>query len=176
MRRSLFQDPFDIFDEAHAQHLVGFVEDQGGQVVQRQGSAAKMIHHPARRADDDVHAPGKLPQLGTHALAAVNGQDVKAIEVAGIGLKGFGNLNGEFAGWGEHQGLGYAPGQIDSRQYGNREGRGFTGAGLRLAQQILPLQEMRDALGLNGRWGFVTDFSERPQDGLGDGQLFEGGY
>jgi len=54
--RHLAQDPLDVFEEAHVQHLVRFVEDDHANRIESKGAATQMIHDASGRADDDVHA------------------------------------------------------------------------------------------------------------------------
>lgn len=58
----VLENPFHVVDEAHAQHFVGFVEDQGGQVVEVEALAFEVVHDPARGADDHVGAALVLAQ------------------------------------------------------------------------------------------------------------------
>ena len=146
----MFQNPLDIIDEAHAQHFVGFIQNQGLQVFEIQGFAADVIHDSPGGADDDVDATRQLPQLLAHALAAVDGQDVEAFHVTGVGLKGFSDLNGQFAGRRQNQGLRDTPGNVDATEDGQGKGSGLAGARLGLAQQVAAGQDMRNAGGLDG--------------------------
>ena len=61
--RDLLQDPFDIVDKAHAQHLIGLIQHQGLQVIEFEGTFAHMVHDPARRTHNSVNAPLQLPDL-----------------------------------------------------------------------------------------------------------------
>ena len=54
--RRVGQDPLDVLDEAHAQHLVGLVEHDGLDAREVERAAPQVVHDAARRADDDVHA------------------------------------------------------------------------------------------------------------------------
>ena len=76
--RGALEYPFDVVDEAHAQHFVGLVEDEGLQVVEAERLALEVIHDTARRADDDVRAARQLLELDRVALPAVDRQDVEA--------------------------------------------------------------------------------------------------
>ncbi len=117
-----------------------------------------MIHDPARRADHHVRPAPQMAELEAHALAAVNGQDMKAGQMAGVALERLGHLDGQFAGGSQHQYLRLAVGQIQPLQQRQGEGGGLAGAGLRLADQVVAGEEMGDAGGLNRRWRFVADF------------------
>ena len=54
--RRLGEDPLDVLDEAHAEHLVRLVEHHHADGVEAQRAAPQVVHDPARRADDDVDA------------------------------------------------------------------------------------------------------------------------
>ncbi len=73
------ENPLDVFDETHPQHFVGFIEHDGFQPAELQRAAAHVIHQPARRTDDHVHAAFQLPQLHRVILTAVHRQHVKSL-------------------------------------------------------------------------------------------------
>lgn len=116
-----------------------------------------MIHHSPRRPDHDVHAAPQMAQLDAHALPAVDGQHVKARQVAGVALKRFGDLNRQLAGRGQHQRLRAPVGQFQFFQHRQGECGGLTGSGLRLSQHIAAFEQQRNGGGLDRRRGFVTD-------------------
>ena len=122
------EDVFDVLDEAHAQHLVGFVDDDGLELVELQGLAAQVVLNPARRADDGVHAAAQLLQLELHARAAVDGQHVEAFEMPRVRLHRLGDLNRELARRREHEQLRLRALQIEPAQQRQRERRGLAGA------------------------------------------------
>ena len=101
--RRTFENPFDVVDEAHAQHFVGFVEHQGLQVIQIERLALEVIHDPAWGADNNVRTACQLFQLNGVALATVDGQDMESGLVLGVALQRLGHLDGQFAGGGEDQ-------------------------------------------------------------------------
>ena len=55
-RWCLLQDPLDIVDEAHTQHLVSLIQDQTAQLVEAQCLAAHVIHHPSGCAHHNMNA------------------------------------------------------------------------------------------------------------------------
>ena len=158
--RRVFENPFDIVDNAHAQHLVRFVEDHGLQVVEIERLALEVVHDATRCADDDVGTTGELLELDGVALAAVNRQDVKAGQILGVALQRLGDLDGEFARRRQDQRLRLGDLDVDGFHQRQREGGGLAGAGLRHAQDVMAVEEDGNALGLNGRGGFVTDFAQ----------------
>ena len=54
--RGLLQDPFDVVDESHAQHLVCLVQHQAAEPIEAQGLAPHVIHYTTGRTHHDVHA------------------------------------------------------------------------------------------------------------------------
>ena len=131
-----------------------------------QGAAVHVIDDAARRAHHHVHAAPQGIQLRLIALAAVDRQHVKALEVRGVSLERFGHLEREFAGRHQHQHLRFVLAQIDTRQRRQGEGGGFAGAGLRLAQHVLARQQHRNGRGLDGRGRLVADVGQSAQHRL----------
>ena len=154
--RRLFEDAFDGIDEAHAQHFVGLVQHQQRQSRELQGAAVHVIDDASRRSNDHVHAAPQGVELRLVALAAVDRQHVKPLQMRGILQERLGHLQGEFAGGHQHQHLRFMLGQIDARQRRQGEGGGLAGAGLRLAQHVGPGQQHGNRRGLDGRGRLVA--------------------
>ena len=57
------EDRLDVLGEAHVEHLVGLVEHQEPQLGQVEGALLEVVHDPAGRADDDVHAAAQRAEL-----------------------------------------------------------------------------------------------------------------
>src|SRR3546814_2376288 len=62
VRRGL-EDGFDVLDETHLQHFVGFVEHQITDAGQIERAALEMVEHASRRADDDMYAAPQRREL-----------------------------------------------------------------------------------------------------------------
>ncbi len=90
----------------------------------------------------------QMAKLEAHALTAVNGQDVKAGQMASVTLKRLGDLNSQLAGGRQHQHLRLAVGQIQPLQQRQGERGGLAGAGLGLADQVVAGEEM----GMQAAW------------------------
>ena len=160
-------------DEAHLQHLVRLVEHQHRELREVQGAAVHVVDDAPGRSHHDVHAAPQGIQLRLIALAAINGQHVKAGEVRGVALKRLRHLQRELAGRHQHQHLGIASVGIDARQRGQGERGRLAGAGLGLAKHVGTREQHRDRRGLNGRGRFVADVLEAAQHGLGERQIAE---
>ena len=114
----------------------------------------------ARGADVDVGAARQLLELDGIALAAVDGQDVEAGQILGVALKGFGNLDGQFARRRQDQGLRLHQLDVDGFHQRQGESGGLAGAGLGHADQVMAFEQDGNTLGLDRRRGFVADFGE----------------
>ena len=55
------EDPPDVGHEAHVEHPVGLVEDDGGYVAEAQGALAEVVEDTSGGADDYVDALFKSP-------------------------------------------------------------------------------------------------------------------
>ena len=175
-RRGLLEHRFDIVDEAHAQHFVGFVEDEAGQFGKIERTAFEVIDDAARRADDDVHAAAQASELRTVGLAPVDRQHVEARDMRGIALEGFGDLDRELARRRQHEGLRPGLAQVEPVQDRQGERGGLAGAGLGLAEQVLAVDQVRNRRRLDRRGRFIADFGEDALQGLAQGEFLEGGY
>ena len=51
----LIKDPFDIVDEAHAQHFIGFIKHQAAETGGVQCPLAHVVHHPPRGTHHHIH-------------------------------------------------------------------------------------------------------------------------
>jgi hypothetical protein len=120
-----------------------------------------MIHHAPGRADDHLRIAFELAELQAVALTAVDRQHEKALQMLGIALEGFGDLQRKLACRGEHQDLRAALCRIDAAEQGQGKGRRLAGAGLSLPEQISPGEQVRDTLALNRRRGLVTEILDR---------------
>ncbi len=159
--RQLLQYRFDVIDEAHAQHFVGFVQHQRLQLRQVQGAAVQVIDHPARGAHHHVHAALERAELLGIRLAAVHRQHAETGDGFGIFLEGFGHLDGQLARRRQHQRLRLDLVQVGIGQHRQRERGGLAGTGLGLAEHVATGQQRRDGGGLDRRRGLVADGGNR---------------
>ncbi len=148
-----------VVDEAHVQHAVGLVEHEHLHVPQIEGAALHVVHQSARRGDDDINAATQGGQLPLDTHAAIDGrraqrQESPVIEHAPL------DLHAQFACRRENQGpddfLGGGPLVAQPVQNGQHEGRGFAGAGLGTADDVLAANGGRKGPGLNLRGGRVA--------------------
>ncbi len=160
-----FEDHFQIVHEAQLEHFVSFVEYQELDGRQQCAVAAQVIDQTAGGSDDDLRALADGLELRAHRCATIDGDDANAGHLLGIGFERGGDLQGQLAGRRKDQRLRLAPGRVDLRQDRQREGRGLTGTGLRLADHVVAAEDHRDRLGLNGGWFFVADCADGSQYG-----------
>ena len=138
--RQLRDDELDVRPEAHVEHPVGFVEDQHVEAGEGGDAGAQVVHQPARCGDDDVDAGLEGLLLAVHADAAEDGGAAHRGVIAEA-LHVVFDLDGEFAGRGEHEDarrsftLGVDLQQsLHQRQ---QERRGLAGAGLGAGDEVV---------------------------------------
>ncbi len=176
-------DAFDIGNEAHVEHAVGFVDHQNLNLRKHQLAALEMIEQAARRRDQHIHAAIELAVLFVERGAADQKRHRELVVLA-VFLEILGDLRRQFARRlqnqrARHARLGPAARQhLDHRQ---GEGGGLARARLRDADHVAALQHMGNALRLNGGGGGVAAFGHGLQH-LGrkakriEPRNFEGGW
>ncbi len=145
-----FEDPFDVLDETHVEHLVSFIQHDHGDAGQSQRLAPQMVHHSTGCADDDVDRVAQGSELAIDRLPAIDRQNGRSARSAEL-MKGLRHLNRKLAGWGQHQRLRIARFARQPLQEWQRKSRGLSGAGLRLRDQIAAIKQQRYCLALHRR-------------------------
>lgn len=171
----LADDLGDAVVEAHVEHPVGFVEDQGIEPVEDQGALAQVLLDAPRGADHHVRAVLQRSHLRTVGDAAAEGQDLDVVGGAGQPADLLGDLVGQFAGRAQHQRLAAEVARVQRAEQGEAEGRGLAAAGLGLGDQVVALEDQRQALRLDRRHLPVTEGVEIGQEVRGKRQRGESG-
>ena len=96
------EDLVQVVGEAHVEHLVGLVQDDGLDLVEAERAAIEVVHGPAGGGDDDVHAAGEAGELRGDRLAAVDRDDAHA-EVLAVAVDRLRDLHRELPRGGEHE-------------------------------------------------------------------------
>ena len=161
LRGQLVEDAAEVFEEAHVEHAVGFVEDDFGGLREVDQAAFEIVAETAGRGDDDFGSGLDVAQLVgfAHATDDHRSADAHAFDELAEGLI---DLNGEFAGGAEDEdfdGLAARNGG-ESFDDGNRERKRLAGAGLRGGDDVAAGQQWRDGLRLDGRRGDKFVFVE----------------
>ena len=152
-------DLADVGEEAHVEHAVDFVEDEGVHVVEFESAAGVEVEKASRSSDDDVGTVIQVFHLLAVSHASVEEGNLVAA-VLTVVLEGFGNLVGEFAGWLEDETNRPTAGLVFGES-GKRESGGLSGAGLGGSNDIAAFQDQGNGAGLDGGRSGVA--------GLGDG-------
>jgi hypothetical protein len=105
LSRGLRQHPFHVFGETHPQHLVGFIQYQCLQPLERQRTAAHVIHNAARRTHHHVYTAIQLAELHLVILPAINRRHAQTLHARRVAFKRLCHLNGKLAGRSQHQNL-----------------------------------------------------------------------
>ena len=152
------QDALEIRQEAHVEHAVGLVQNQGLQVAELHIALADVVQQTAGAGNHAVGALTQGPDLGSQAHATVDGGALEA----GLAAQGRGrlvNLFRQFPGGGDDQDA--DPTRLDGRVHetldqGQQKGRGLAGTGLGQTHDVAPFQNMGHGLGLNGSGGGIA--------------------
>ncbi|MNS60168.1 hypothetical protein D3C72_931490 [compost metagenome] len=178
--RQAADDGFDVFNEAHVQHAVGFVQHQRVHGVQLDATRLQVIDQAAGGGDQHVNATRQGLQLGAVGHAAHNGGGAQVSQLAAIGGRGFGDLQGQFAGRGQHQHLhadalvgGHLGNTVQGRQH---EGGGLAAARLRGHHQVVAGQRLRNGGSLDRGGGIEASFLNGRQQSGCKTQVFERHY
>ena len=152
------EHPLDVGQEAQVEHLVGLVQHDGPDVAELQVALLGQVEQPARGADDDLDALAQRLDLRLVGPAAVDGEHPDAALVAG-GLEVARHLDGELAGRHDDERLRLAGGRQrveplvagseHQLQQRDAEAEGLAGAGLGLADDVVPGQRDRQGHGLD---------------------------
>ena len=143
------RDCLNVLSEAHAQHLIGLVEDQHAHVRQIQRALLDKVDDATRRANDDLSAALECTDLGAVGRAAVHGNNVEAGSTSSKILNRLGALHGELTGGRQNEGLHVALVGIDNCQQWQAKRRSLAGTRLGNADDVTQLQQRRDGSCLN---------------------------
>jgi len=164
------EDLFQVFAEAHVEHLVGLVEDEDTQCAEVEVAALQMVFQSARRADQDVAAGGQGALLTTRIHAADAGLDLRpSLSVKPAELAS--DLHGQFTGGGDGQRQRRArltePLLLAQQGRAGRqtEGHRLARPGLGRHQQVAALGFLRQDGRLYGGGFFVSLARERARQG-----------
>ncbi|CAB4965472.1 unannotated protein [freshwater metagenome] len=151
-RRDLGDDPLDVGQEAHVEHLVGFVEHKDLYLRQVKVATVREVDDAAGRSDDDIDAVAQGVDLGFVGAAAVDGEHAHAAQASGPLEVGC-DLESELAGRADDEGLGAIAVtlEVDPLEERNAEAEGLAGAGLGLSDEVLTLEGQRKAHLLDGK-------------------------
>ena len=171
--RHQLADAFDVGDEAHVQHAVGFVDDQQFDAGEQQPAAFGVVEQAAGGRDQDVDAAGQFGVLVAERDAADQQRDVEFLADA-VFVEILFHLGREFAGRFEDQGAGHScPGAalFQHGEHGQDEGSGLAGAGLGDAENVAARQNVGDRLFLDGGRGRVTGSRNSGENLIGKAEM-----
>ena len=169
----LVDDPGHVLEKAHVQHPVGLVQHYGLNFVQTDGLAVVVIHQPSRRRNNDLGLALQLLDLAADARAAVQHCYPNALKIGQQPPQLVADLDGKLPGGGKDQPLNALIGRVDMLDHGDAEGKGLSGAGGRLGNDVPPLQKIWDGLRLNGGGIAVALLFKRFQHGLAEAETFK---
>ena len=164
-RRSLGDNRFDVLDEAHVKHPVGFVEDQHFETAKIDAATLHVIHQTARRGNHNINRTLQRFQLHRVGHATDQTGNTKLLELVTVVERGLVDLQRKFARWRQHQNARAVA--LDRRvnretvQAWQHESCGLAAAGIGRHQQISAGQGSRDRFNLNRCRLLIARFFER---------------
>ena len=169
-------DGLDVLDEAHLEHLVRLVEDQGADVVEYQRATTAQVQGPTRRGHHDIDSPPQRVDLMTCGSAPVDG-DQSGSESTPVSVERLRDLERQLTGGDEDQRGRCLPAltDVESLEDRQREGRGLARAGRRLSEQVPARDEHRDRRRLDRGCLFVPEGRQSAEQLRAQTQLGEGG-
>ena len=173
LTRDLSQDQLHILPESHIQHLIRFVQNHHVHMVQLNGVASHMIHHPSRRAHNDLGAPQSgdlLPDL----LSSVHRKHLNAMHIPGDAANLIRRLHCQFSGGTENNGLEAAKLRVYLLQGGDGKSGCLSRSRLGLSYDVFSFQQIGNGLYLNGGKLLKTHFTDCPHDPLIQQRLYDG--
>ena len=177
--RGLLEDLLNVLGEAHAEHLVGFVQDEVLQLGQVQGTLGDVVDDAARGTDNNLCTAAQASKLRAIGGATVDGEDREVIDVLGVRGEGLGNLERKLAGRSENQGLGLAGRAVEVVEFGQAgqcrycECCSLTGTGLGEADDVAAFEQQRNGCCLDRRRLLVADVLQGRQDAGVDSEVDE---
>lgn len=133
----LLEDGVDTLGEAHVQHLIGLVEDDIADVVELRHATVDEVDETARRGDNDLHALLQLADLRHDVGTAVDGHDMKAMDILGKSVEIIGDLQTELTRGREDDGLRRLRLSIGLLQHGEAISGRLARTGLRQCDDII---------------------------------------
>ncbi len=126
-----------------------------------------MLLDAARGADDDVRTVLQGGDLRAQRHAATQRQDLNVVFGTGQATQFLGHLVGELARGAQHQRLAAEVPRVDRVEQADTKGGGLAAPGLGLGDQVLALENDRQALGLDRRHRGVAEGVQVGQHGGG---------
>lgn len=168
------QDVVDLFLETLGKHFIGFIHDEHLDVLNLEDTSLDHVEDSTWSTNDNLGAGVQGSDIvgdGGTTNTSVDGN----FHVGGQGEDNLLDLQGQFSGWGQDQGLGGLDVLVDSLQGRDGEGGSLTGTGLGLGQDISTVNNRQNGLLLNGGRSFETKTENTSKNSRLEVQLVEGG-
>ena len=157
------EDEVHVLDEAHVEHLVGLVEDDGAHLLQVDAGVPDQVDEAARRGHEDVDAVVELALLHADVEAAEDGEG-HHVGVARHVVDLLHVLHGQLAGRHEDEVLHDPELRVGHVHQGDGAGRSLARSGLGEADHVAAAEDLGDGLLLDGGHVPVAHLVEGRQD------------
>ena len=156
-------DEVDVFDEAHLEHLIGFVEDHGFDLGQVETVVPYKVDKAAGSGDEYVDSVIDLGLLNVHVKTAIDGEG-DDIGVLGDFVDFLYVLESQFASGDQDQDLDGFVRRVDGVDERDSTGTGFSRARFGQPHDIFIGDDMGDSLFLDGGHFLIAHFVEGFED------------
>ena len=165
----LLDDLVDVGDEAHVEHAVRFVDDEGACLVEMDRAAGQHVQQAAGRRHQNVHALDQALLLGFDLHAAIHRHGAD-FQIPGVVLDVVFDLNRQLPRRRQDDGM-YALGThlgrlLQGLQDGQHEACRLAGTRLGGGDQVVTGQHDGDRLLLDGSRGLVALLGDGLDDGI----------
>ena len=162
-----------IIEEAHVQHAVRLVENDGLDAVEAQVLAVIVVHEATRRRHDDLRMLLQAADLRLKPLAAIDDRHTDILIKCEQAAQLVGDLDGQLARRGQDQALQIVGLRIDMLDHRDAKGKRLARSRRRLGDDVAPRQQRRDGLLLHARRHCDALLFQRTEDLLADTELLK---
>ncbi len=174
--RQLAEDRLHVGREPHVQHPVRFVEHDRGDPASGKRAALQVIEQTPRSPDQHVHAALERRRLPREGLPARDRRHHQPVELASERAQLTRDLRAQLTRRTDDERLNVAPLQVEALQDRQRERGRLPAASARLPDQVLAVEQQRNALRLNGRGRREAELRENREQGRGERERVEVGH
>ena len=149
------EDVVDLFLETRGQHLIGLIQDEHLDLVGLEVSSLDHVRNSTWSTNNNLDTGSEGFNVVRHR-STTNGSMHSNVQVQTNVGDDVLDLQSQFSGWSQDQGLGGLLVDVNVLQSRNGEGGSLTGTRLGLGQNVSAFGDWQNGSLLNGRRRFVT--------------------
>ena len=159
--RDVFEHKLHVFEEAHVEHLVGFIEYKALDLAEIQRLLVDVVDNATWRSNHDLRHAFQVAELRAVLGTAVDAGCSQASHVLAVLLERRSHLLSQLAGRSQNKNLWLATAEFHHRENRQSKRRCLAGTCLRLSQNIAAIQHVRNDAFLNLSRLVVAELSDR---------------